>query len=256
MPSSRVDYDLIAESYDRQPYRGKSAGPELAAFLTEHGSPATPALLDVACGTGNQLIATRSMAPTAWMVGVDGSLGMLRRAQGKSPNIGWVHADAAALPLHSVSFDFISCQYAFHHFRDKAAMLGEAFRVLRGAGRLVIYNLCPQEMPDWIYYAYFPEARRRDLADFWSPDQITAAMRSVGFAAVMATPNHIRFDHDLADFRETARRRDNNSQLIALSDAAYADGLRAIERDIGAASAPRMHADHLCFVTFRGDKPL
>jgi hypothetical protein len=32
MPSSRVDYDLIAEGYDRQPYRGKTVDPELAAF--------------------------------------------------------------------------------------------------------------------------------------------------------------------------------------------------------------------------------
>ena len=42
-----------------------------------------------------------------------------------------MHGDSAALPFASGSFDFISCQYAFDHFRDKAGMLRETFRVLR-----------------------------------------------------------------------------------------------------------------------------
>jgi ubiquinone/menaquinone biosynthesis C-methylase UbiE len=255
MPSSRVDYDAIADDYDSQPYRAKSADPELAAFLANRGSSANPRLLDIACGTGNQLIANRTIAPRARMIGIDGSFGMLRQAKIKSPDIGWLQADAASLPLAADSVDFVSCQYAFHHFRDKTAMLNEALRVLRGAGRMVIYNLCPQEMPDWIYYAYFPEAQRRDLADFLPLEQIIGEMRSAGFETVTGTPNHIRFDHDLAKFLETARRRDNNSQLIALSDEAYAAGLRVIERDMDDADVPRIRPDHLCFVTIRGDKP-
>ena len=66
----------------------------------------------------------------------------------------------------------VSCQYAFHHFRDKAGMLREAFRVLRRGGRFALYNMCPQESDDWLYYAYFPEAKIRDFADFWPPDAI------------------------------------------------------------------------------------
>ena len=66
----------------------------------------------------------------------------------------------------------VSCQYAFHHFRDKAGMLREAFRVLRRGGRFALYNMCAQESDDWLYYAYFPEAKIRDFADFWPPDAI------------------------------------------------------------------------------------
>ena len=88
-------------------------------------------LLDIACGTGNQQIANRGLAPDARFVGLDGSLGMLRQARRKMPDIAWVHGDSAALPFAPGSFDFVSCQYAFHHFRDKAGMLREAFRVLR-----------------------------------------------------------------------------------------------------------------------------
>ena len=84
--SSRVDYDAIAELYDSTPHREKSADPELIAFLAGRRPAASLTLLDIA----------------------------------------WVHGDSAALPFASGSLDFVSCQYAFHHFRDKAGMLREA----------------------------------------------------------------------------------------------------------------------------------
>lgn len=256
MLSSRVNYDAIAETYDRSPHRKKSPDPELIAFIAERRPPETLALLDIACGTGNQLVANRTVAPDAFVAGVDGSLGMLRQARRKAPGIAWVHGDSAALPFATDSFDFASCQYAFHHFRDQAGMLREALRALRGGGRLAIYNLSPHDMPGFIYYRYFPEAQERDLADFWPPEQIATEMRSVGFAEVTLKREHIRFDHDLADFLETARRRENNSQLLTLSDPVYAAGLRAIERDLLDAAVPNARPDHLCFVTIRGDKRL
>jgi ubiquinone/menaquinone biosynthesis C-methylase UbiE len=255
MPSSRADYDAIADRYDSQPYRGKSADPELTAFLTQRRLDKRLALLDIACGTGSQLIANRPIAAQARMVGVDGSLGMLQQARRKAADFCWLQADAAALPLGGGSFDLVSCQYAFHHFWNKAGMLRETFRVLGAAGRLVIYNLCPHEMREWIYYAYFPEARDRDLVDFWSPERMTGKMQSIGFRNLDAKRQHIRFDHDLMAFLETARRREDNSQLMALTDAAYEAGLRRIERGLAAAGRRRVYADHLCFLTIRGDKP-
>jgi ubiquinone/menaquinone biosynthesis C-methylase UbiE len=255
MLSSRVDYDVIAELYDSSPHREKSPDPELAAFLPIRGSAEDLSLLDIACGTGNQLIANRSLAPHARLVGIDGSLGMLRQARRKAADIAWVHGDGAALPFATASFDFVSCQYAFHHFRDQAAMLREAFRVLRDRGRLALYNLSPQDMPESIYYAYFPQAQARDLADFWPPEQIDAEMRSIGFDAVAAKREHLRFEHDLADFLETALRRENNSQLLTLSDADYEAGLQHIRQELAAPNRASKHVDHLCFVTICGDKP-
>jgi ubiquinone/menaquinone biosynthesis C-methylase UbiE len=255
MPSTRVDYDAIAELYDSSPHRTKSPDPELAAYLAAREPAQSLSLLDIACGTGNQLIADRSLEQDTRLVGIDGSLGMLRQARRKAADIAWVHGDSAALPFATGCFDFISCQYAFHHFGDKAGMIREGLRVLRPGGRLVIYNLCPHAMPDFIYYPYFPESWERDLADFWAPRRITAEMRAIGFASVRAKREHRRFDHDLADFLETARRRENNSQLMTLSDAGYEAGLRLIEQHLAAPAVPRAYPDHLCFLTIRGDKP-
>jgi ubiquinone/menaquinone biosynthesis C-methylase UbiE len=97
--SSRVDYDAIAELYDSTPHRGKSADPELIAFLVGRGQAASLTLLDIACGTGNQHIANRGLTPNAKFVGLDGSLGMLRQARRKMPDIAWVHGHSAALPF-------------------------------------------------------------------------------------------------------------------------------------------------------------
>jgi ubiquinone/menaquinone biosynthesis C-methylase UbiE len=163
----RLDYDAIAHFYDSQPYRTKTVDPELLAFI-EQRIPGDPAfILDLGCGTGNQLIANRPVLPSARLVGLDRSLGMLRQARPKAPDIAWVQADASALPFQTESFDFITCQFALHHIRDKVGMLRETPRVLKIGGRLILRNLCPQECADWLYYDYFPEARTIDLEDFW-----------------------------------------------------------------------------------------
>jgi len=253
--SSRVDYDAIAEFYDSNPHRAKSADPELAAFIAGRAPPATLALLDIACGTGNQPTANRAIAPEARIVGLDGSLGMLRQAQRKSADIAWVHGDSAALPFAPGTFDFVSCQYAFHHFRDKAGMVREGWRVLRPGGRLSLYNLCPHECDDWLYYDYFPEAKTRDLEDFWPPDAIMAELAAAGFAGAAIKFDHRRVERDLAVFLDGVRRRDGNSQLLTLPDAAYQAGLNRLERELADTSAPRSRPDHLCFVTISGDKP-
>ena len=95
--STRVYYDAIAELYDSTPHREKSADPEFIAFLAGRGPTAAVTLLDIACGTGNQQIANRGLTPNAKFVGLDGSLGMLRQARCKMPDIAWVHGDSAAV---------------------------------------------------------------------------------------------------------------------------------------------------------------
>ena len=133
-------------------------------------------------------------------------------------------------------------------------MLREAFRVLRRGGRFALYNMCPQESDDWLYYAYFPEAKTRDFADFWPPDVIVSEMTATGFAGVEVARRHVHRERDLAELVSAMRFRERNSQLLSLSDAAYAAGLRRIERDLDDPQTSKMRAEHLCFVTVRGDR--
>jgi ubiquinone/menaquinone biosynthesis C-methylase UbiE len=254
MKPLRVDYDAIATLYDSQPYRAKTVDPELLTFLGKRSSSDTVSILDVGCGTGNQLIADSSVLPTARLVGLDRSSGMLRQARSKAPDIAWVQADAATLPFQAESFDFVTCQFALHHIRDKAGMLRETFHVLRPGGRFIVRNLCPQECADWLYYVYFPEARTVDLEDFWPPEIIVAEMEASGFVAVIVEREHLHFEQDLRVWFDAVQRRDTCSQLLAIPDAAYQAGLRRLTHELADQRSPLVRNDHLCFMTIRGEK--
>ena len=65
---------------------------------------------------------------------------------------------------------------------------------------------------------------------------------------------HVHRERDLAELLSAVRFRERNSQLLSLSDAAYAAGLRRIERNLDDPQTPKMRADHLCFVTVRGNR--
>jgi len=253
-PVPRVDYDRIAPLYDTQPYRQKMVDSELVAFLAQCHSAKPITLLDVGCGTGNQLVANRKDYPTTRMVGVDRYNGMLRQAQPKAPAIAWIQADGVALPFQPQVFDFITCQYALHHIPDKTSMIQEVWRVLRPGGRFILTNICPQAMPDWLYYTYFSATYAIDLQDFWPPETISQAMERCGFQGVQIALVHHRSIQDLRAFLMTARRRDTCSQLVTLPDEAYETGIRQLEREIREATGPCHRPDHVCVMTMRGEK--
>jgi SAM-dependent methyltransferase len=252
MRRSRVDYDAIAELYDATPGRTRQVDPELLAFACGRSPADRLALLDIGCGTGNQLIANRAALASAVIVGLDRSRGMLRQARRKAPGLAWVQADAAALPFRDDSFDFVTCQFALHHMADKAGVIRDAFRVLRRGGRFVMRNLCPQESLDWLYYAYFPEALTADLVDFWPPEIIKAEMEEAGFGAVAIELQHLRCTQDMRAWFDEVSRRHACSQLTAIADAAYEAGVNRLVKELAAREAPSFRDNHLCLVTIRG----
>ena len=68
-----------------QPYQRKTIDPELVTFIAQYASSDRLTLLDIACGTGSQLVANRPIVPDAWLVGLDRSLGMCKR-RSKNPS--------------------------------------------------------------------------------------------------------------------------------------------------------------------------
>jgi hypothetical protein len=83
-----------------------------------------------------------------------------------------------------------------------------------------------------------------------------AEMDAIGFVAVTAEREHLRFEQDLRSWLDTLRRRDTCSQLLAISDVAYQAGLSRLRHELADRSSPLLRQDHLCLVTIRGEKSL
>lgn len=251
----RVDYDRIAEQYDADQFRDKQVDPDLVRFLEERALSAdTLAVLDVGCGTGNQLVADRAHVAGGRLVGLDLFHGMLCQAAGKTDRVAWVQGDGARLPFVSASFDYVSNQFSFHHVRDKASMLHEVFRVLRTGGRFVMTNIAPREMLGWAVYHYFPAAWEHDLADFAPRKEIELLLGQAGFSRVEAVLDHSEVEQDPENFAQAVRLR-VVSQVALLDEAAYAAGLQRLEtelRQAGGRAGPIR--SEVCLVKITADK--
>ncbi len=93
--------------------------------------------LDVGCGTGHSTIALVPYARS--IVGIDPSSAMLAQAP-LHPGIDYRKGYAEALPFRSAEFDLVTVSSAYHWF-DHERFLGEAARVLRTGGWLVLYKM-------------------------------------------------------------------------------------------------------------------
>ncbi len=125
------------------------AGPTLDALPIP---PGAPLILDLGCGTG---MASRRLAPRlpadARLVAGDLVPAMLAQARQLAPKIPVVQFDAVRLPFPDRTFDLVVCTFALHHIREQRRTLGEAHRVLKPGGRLLVITWgadksdCPAE---------------------------------------------------------------------------------------------------------------
>jgi ubiquinone/menaquinone biosynthesis C-methylase UbiE len=104
-------------------------------------------VLDLGCGTG--ALSPRLQEWGARLdtyVGTDFSEEMLRRASERlaaapaAPRQRLVAADAQALPFHDAEYDTVVSASTLHYWRDPAAGLAEARRVVAPGGRLLLLD--------------------------------------------------------------------------------------------------------------------
>lgn len=101
-------------------------------------------VLDVGCGIGAYLSQFLRFTPRAY--GVEVNMARLVQAREKAPRV--LQAVAEALPFKDGIFDMVFLHEVLEHVADDAKALGEACRVVRMGGRIVIYapnRLYPME---------------------------------------------------------------------------------------------------------------
>lgn len=117
-----------------------------------HLYPGRPegALLDVACGTGDQLLAlVRGGCRYHTLTGLDVSRKMLEQARQKPLlmryAIRWVQGSAAAMPFENRAFDAVTLSFGLRNMPDRTAALREIRRVLKPGGRLALLEFSMPE---------------------------------------------------------------------------------------------------------------
>ena len=116
--------------------------PPISRFLAER-PPLEGRLLDVGCGTGRTLRQIASTHPSLQLFGLDLSpyyLQVARKILAGSPDVALIAENGETLPFFDGYFDVVTSVYLFHELPQEAQwrVIGEAYRVLRPGGLLVI----------------------------------------------------------------------------------------------------------------------
>jgi ArsR family transcriptional regulator len=174
---------------------------------------------DLGCGEGYLTIEAARWARR--VTAVDRSARVLARAEAmaarrKITNIVWKRGELEKLPLTDASVDIALLSQALHHVADPAAVLAEARRVLRPAGRVLVLDLREHD-ETWVH---------GKLGDRWlgfSEERLRALLTAAGFAGVTV--------------RVGARRQtDPFTVLVAAGTKAGAPARQAVRRDTAATS--------------------
>jgi demethylmenaquinone methyltransferase / 2-methoxy-6-polyprenyl-1,4-benzoquinol methylase len=168
-------------------------------------------VLDICCGTGDLAFAL-ARTGCATIVGADFSHAMLvrahqkRRAQAAARSgipRAFIGADALRLPFAEASFDLVTTAFGFRNLANYEEGLNELRRVLKPGGTLAILEFTEPpaglagDMYRWYCrkilpriggllsgnagaYKYLPAS----VARFFHPNELSALMSRVGFAAI------------------------------------------------------------------------
>jgi ArsR family transcriptional regulator len=137
---------------------------------------------DLGCGTG-ALSAT--LAPfVRQVIAVDASAAMLaaaRRRLDGAANVDVRQGELEALPIERASVDTVVMSLVLHYIAEPAKALGEAARVVRPGGRLIIVDMMPHDHEEY----------RQQMGHVWqgfSAEQLTHWLSVAGFAETRYTP--------------------------------------------------------------------
>lgn len=156
-------------------------------------------ILDLGTGTGTLSRRLAKIFRRSHVLGLDLSHAMLRRARkqrGYFARISELQADAAALPLSSMSVDVIVANLLLPHVPDADALFGEVARVLKKGGLFAFATLGPDSLREL-----------RDAFDDNGHVQRFPDMHDIGDALVRAglCDPVLDVDHIGIDYRSTGR---------------------------------------------------
>ncbi|WP_242224886.1 class I SAM-dependent methyltransferase [Bacillus cereus group sp. BfR-BA-01380] len=228
-----TDYSKIANKYERNQYRLDEVrfDTDLKEYI-DHNPKSNYHVLDLACGTGIYLdnqVKYFDCFNIDWN-GMDASEDMLKKAKDKLENVSLVQGLAEEMPYESGKFDYISNNYAFHHFINKSAALDEVHRVLKKNGVYKLHNIAIHDMQKWWVYHYFPSAYYEDVKRFWQKEIIFNEL-SIREFQVNIKMEYRMENVKVANYLGYVENRDI-SILTLIEDNEYQEGLEKMRYDV------------------------
>jgi SAM-dependent methyltransferase len=241
-------YDVaMAAGFDRGRHlRARDVDAWMAA-AREYLPGAGGLVLDLGAGTG-RFSAALADATGATVIACEPSQAMRTVFRANWPAIPLVAGTAQAAPFPDGVFDTVWASQVIHQV-DPAAFAASVRRVLRPGGHVLLRGGFgrPSELP---LYRYFPEAWTIGTAGTLSLPEIRAALAAHGVIQC----GHAKVEQVLAESRdefiERVRTR-SLSNLAGLADAAFQNGLRAMEQHAREGGMPARIVERLDLVAFR-----
>jgi len=178
-------FDQMADRWDQIHGNGHKAvltRTLLQEGLRTFGVDFDERVVDLGCGTGVLLGCLLEHLGTKGRVhAVDFAPRMIARAREKHPDerVGFLVADAGAVPLPDGSVDRVVCFSAWPHFPDPEAVILEMRRILKPGGRLHVWHTSSRDKINDIHKNVH-QAVCRDMLE--PADRLARRMRRAGFS--------------------------------------------------------------------------
>ena len=145
-------------------------------------------VLDIGSGAGiDVLLAARIVGPEGHVIGLDMTPEMIEAAKKNAAEAGATNVefrlgDAEEMPIESGTVDWIVSNCVINLAPDKAKVFGEAYRVLRSGGRILVSDLVTHDLPENVRQSL--EAWAFCVAGALEEDDYLDAIREAGFSEV------------------------------------------------------------------------
>ncbi len=227
-PNRRPDFGARAARYDElRPVDDNWW--ELFETLVRVGDLRGHRVLEVGCGTGTFAVALAERA-RVWAVDAAPEMIEVARRRDVERRVGWRIADAHALPFREGWFDRVVMRLVVH-LVDRAHAFGEARRVLRPDGRLVIATFDPSHFDRYWLNHLFPSLEKIDRERFPTQPQLERELLESGFREVES----VRLSQSAETSRETALEKIRGRHISTfdlIDEAEYGAGLERAAHEL------------------------
>jgi ubiquinone/menaquinone biosynthesis C-methylase UbiE len=218
-----IDYDAIASEYagHRKVHPGI-----LRDLLETEAVGRTDHVLEIGCGSGNYISAIRSEAGCP-CDGIDPSEKMLEAARRQAPEVSFRVGRGEELPYSDATFDLAFSVDVIHHVTHRGDFFRQVHRVLKPGGRACTVTESEPMIRSRLHSHYFPDSITVELRRYPSIPELVAFMEQAGFTNIVERSAQTSYRlTDVRPYRDKAF-----SSLHLISDEAFEEGMRRLERD-------------------------